>query len=355
MGGSTNFLAGFMNSFGNAAQAQQDRQQRKQFTDLQVKAFKTKLEADQAKEEYKRKFAGLMAPSEQPPAELGGGPAKPGQSVLQMLTNNPEGELAGLMSGLITPKDIGLAQDRLRQQQFSQQLLGGPGAQGAQGGQGARGDLGWTPQSKQIYGQTFDPKDLVAIKPEKIVRQMKDGPHTVLVNPYTEEIVSDLGPVKEEKLATGEAGKISSIQFATDSLNTAINMLAPGGQVDSKIVAQMALPSSTQWGPAREITQLINEAITTKVLIQSGVTARPDEIKATAQRFIPTPLDLTQPGLAERKLKRLQEFMQGALDYTTLPPSLKKRIEAKRKSKEKPSLNMNKKSSPNVVNFEDLP
>lgn len=156
MGGSTNFLAGFMNSFGNAAQAQQDRQQKKQFTDLQVKAFKTKLEADQAKEEYKRKLVNQMSPFEQPPAELGGGPEKPGQSVTQVLAD-PQGQINALMSGIFSPKDIGLTEQRTMFQNILGQINGGGGAgfAGTGGTGGAIGGIAIDPLSKlqAIAGQ----------------------------------------------------------------------------------------------------------------------------------------------------------------------------------------------------------
>lgn len=62
------------------------------------------------------------------------------------------------------------------------------------------------------------------------------------------------------------------------------------------------------------------------------------------RRHMPTILDLGTEGLAIRKLQGLQDFMQDALDITTLPDSLRKRVEAKRKKSEnKPTLSLGKK------------
>lgn len=341
-----NLVAGFLQGFARSSQRSKELAMMQEVKKAQLKKFKADQDIQEQRVKFGEEFLSQFEPSSAPAQGEEGPPAQPEQAkTLTEILSDPEGQMAGLRSGIVSTKDIGMAQERkqtsalLDQINVSEQVGGG---------------LGFTPESKLQFAATRDPKVLKRIDPVKNVVQMEDGPHTVMQHPQTGEILTDLGPVKEEKVTAEQAGKISSIEFAKEQLGNAVNLLAPGGQVDKAVVAQLSLPGAFLTGKALEIDQLLSEAISTKVLIQSGVTAREDEVEATKARFMPTIRDLTREGLAERKLTRLKEFMEGALDLTTLPPSLRKKIETRRKKqKTKPTLDIGRPKE-NVVDFEDL-
>lgn len=330
-----NLLAGFVQGMAQGKSGERDRQLIEDFKKTQKKLLDAQVDATVTQQQAREKFASLFEPGNQPEPGMEGPPqqVQPGKSFIELLSD-PEGQLAGLQAGIITPKDIGLERER--------QMLGNLNLD-------TTGGLGFTPESVRLFQATRDPKVLEAIKPVQKVVQGEDGPRIKSLNPLTGQEIADLGPAKEEKLPVGDVGKIQSIDFAAQQLNDAIELIAPGGVLDKKMV--FALTSPIKVGTAREIDALIGDAIATKVLIQSGVTAREDEIERTKRNFVPSALDLTKPGLAERKLQRLRDFMEGAIDLTVLPPSLKKRIEGK---KNKPSLNLGKKVKPeDIQNLSD--
>jgi len=310
-------LAGLSQGMAQGKAAKKDRESIDEFKKTQKKLIEAQIDSLVATNNAKERFLGMMQQDSSPGPGMEGPPEQPRPGLpFSEIATNAEFQRYGLMSGMVSPKDIGLEKERQNMEDFSKNLNKG-------------GGLGFTPDSERLFAATKDPKTLEPIKPEKVTVQTKDGPRIITVNPYTGEQIADIGPAKEEKLPVGDAGKIQSIDFANKQLNDAIDILAPNGELDKSLVLQMSVPVKV--GKAREIDQLVTEAITTKVLIQSGVTARQEEIDAAKERFIPNAFDLTNPGLAQRKLERLKQFMSGTIDLTVLPPSLRKRIEEKNK------------------------
>lgn len=334
------FLAGLTQGLSQGKAQGQQQQLIEDFKKTQKKLIDAQVDATITQQKAKEKFASLFELSNEPEPGTEGPPqkAQPGKSFVELLSD-PEGQMSGLLSGMVTPKDIGMAQERTQFEEFLKTIQGG----------GKGSSVGFTPESMTLAAATRDPKLLEAVKPVQKVVQTAQGPRLKSLNPYTGAEIADLGADKEDKVPVGDAGKIQSIDFANQQLTEAMQLLAPNGQIDKTLVA--ALSSPIKFGAAREIDQLIGDAIATKVLVQSGVTAREDEVERTKQNFVPGLLDLSREGLAERKLDRLRQFMEGALDLTVLPPSLQKKIKAK---KNKPSLNLGKKKDLSKLSNEEL-
>ena len=372
MAGMGNFLAGFMQAFGQGMLQKKQQEKADEFKKLQLKKFKADLDLAEKQQGFREQLGQMMLGtpgSPMPPAELGGGPAQPmqpGKSLNEILATGP-GQYAYMNAGYPSPaKDIGLAQQRLLFEKVLSQLPGAGGgglpgqivsAQGAGAGVPIGGGRQIDPLSllQATAGQDLSKlsEDIVS---QKMRTPLSPSDLTKFQNAKGEFPTAGMTPYDlqrggykpvGDKLTIEQAGKAQSIEFAMNSLNGAIDLIAPGGIIDKSVVAQFALPEKMQWGAAREATQLINEAIRTKVLINSGVTARDDEVQAVVAGYKPNAMDLTQPGLAERKMQRLKDFMEGTLDYATLPQSLRARIKAKqKKDKTKPSLKLGSPKMP---------
>ena len=289
----------------------------------------------QARQEALSTLQDLSLPSSAPQGGIEGPPqtVEPGMPLSQILAD-PEGQLAALRSGLVSSKDIGM-----QEQRGLVRDLTGIGPSG-----GMKGVQQGTPQvQKGGLPLGIDPLSAITGDPSKLKRHPLDEPLSPTEQqkyvpdeqgnyPQTQREAQNyqlLAPGEARAINTQEAGKITSTLKAKEYATQAIGLLKnPDGTLDKSALMQMSL-GDYAIGKGREINQLLGPAVTAKVLIDSGVTAREDEKQAVIKQYIPSLKDLTQPGLAERKLKRLQDFFDGALDLSTLPPSLAKRIRAK--------------------------
>ena len=130
-----------------------------------------------------------------------------------------------------------------------------------------------------------------------------------------------------------EAGKVKMMDQAITDLDTGISMLYPNGK-EGGINKTLIMQASARVGQGRKLRSLMRSAIKARVLAETGVTARTDELEAAVENFLPSPMDLTAEGLPEEKLKRLKEFMTGTLDLTRMQAGLRKRLEVARSKKE---------------------
>lgn len=277
----------------------------------------------------------LSQPSSAPQGGIEGPPQQPAAGMtLQQILADPEGQFAALRSGLVEPKDIGMQEQRdmvMSLAGLGQPTQGMAGVQqGTQRVQQGGTPLGIDPLSA-LSGDPSRLKRHPLDEPLSPTEQQKYKPDAQGNYPQTLREAQSyqlLAPGEDRAITSQESGKIASIQKAKDNIQKAIGLMMPGGQIDKSIVAGMGF-GDLSVGKSREINQLLGEAISTKVLVQSGVTARQDEIDAVRRQFVPSLLDLTNPGLVQRKLEGFQSFMDGTLDLTTLPPSLAERIKAK--------------------------
>lgn len=154
---------------------------------------------------------------------------------------------------------------------------------------------------------------------------------------------------EDSKVAVGDSGKIAMLEQGIKDIDVATSILFPEGQIDKKVLFEMEAPRGGI-GKGREVWSLARNAIAGKLRIETGTAAPPAEVDDLARRFLPSPLDLSEPGLAERKMTRLREFLSGSLDITTLPVHVREGIEKRIAANKKKNSGSSK-----VVDFSALP
>lgn len=137
--------------------------------------------------------------------------------------------------------------------------------------------------------------------------------------------------IKEDKLPMDQAARTNLANEGAKNINKAIDIIMPGGKLDKQVILGMDAPMGGL-GRGREVNQLLYPAIAGQILLQSGVAVRPEEYSALTRSYVPTGLDFSNPGLAEKKLERLKGLLEGNLDLTSLPPSIRARVEQRRSS-----------------------
>lgn len=136
--------------------------------------------------------------------------------------------------------------------------------------------------------------------------------------------------IKEDRIDSAEATRVNLANVGASQLTEIKNIIAPGGKIDKGVLLQMEAPMGGI-GRGREVNQMAYPAVAGLILSISGVAVRPEEREQVMEAYIPSLLDLTNKDLADRKINRLQSLIEGNLDSQTLPPSLRKRIDARRK------------------------
>ena len=241
---------------------------------------------------------------------------------------NPKGQMLGLMSGQITPKDIGLNQQRVQ----LMNMLNGVGLNG--GGT----SLGFTPESIALFKATRDPKLLDAIKPVQKVVQTDNGPRIKSLNPLTGQEIADLGPDKSDKITPEQAGRLTAATTAEQNAADVKAAIEKTSGLDRKILLS-TMATAFPGTKGRELRFKMMDASDAVVRLRTGATANETELKQILEQFMPSPLD-SDEGVQD-KMNRFERFIGGAIDAVTIPPSLKRKIEKSRPNK-KPSLNMGK-------------
>lgn len=125
-------MSGFLQGFGNILVAKQQKAKDDELKKLQLKAYKANLDLAEERKKYAGQVGEMMqgmTAEPMPPAELGGGPARPAMpgKTYNEIMQTPEGQFALLRSGMATPKDIGLAQQRSLFEKVLAQLPGAGG------------------------------------------------------------------------------------------------------------------------------------------------------------------------------------------------------------------------------------
>ena len=373
---------GFEKSF-NASKADQLNQEMKKF---QVKMFKQTLDQEEKKQNAMTQIMAALSSGRTQTSmvpqmgEMGESyPAQqqtqtlPPQS-MQQFFSTPQGAGLGLQAGMDL-KDLNTVQrgepgqalmEAIMKQYFpssgqpsapqsgapSGQLQGTPQAGGGFGGfvpkigvdSTGKVDLSLSP-SKVIWkdtGNDFVPIDDTTGQPrqgvasipknETYVQTVMEGdqPRVKVFSKRNNQEVATLG-TPEQKVPLSDSTRIALAEQGSININQVINTIMPDGKtIDRSVILQMDAPFGGI-GKGRELNQLASTAIAAQILLQSGVTARPDELKELYKTYIPTSMDLTNEGLAKRKLERFKSLLQGSIDVATLPDNLRKRIEAHRK------------------------
>ena len=131
------------------------------------------------------------------------------------------------------------------------------------------------------------------------------------------------------KPLSGEtAGKLAMLNAATKDIKELDGMLFPEGKLD--LFAQAGGFLNMPIGQGRQISSRIDNAVATKLRLETGAAATEGEVRNTARRFKPTP-GVDDAAATRDKLKRLEEFMGEA--STFIDPSGKYRELAKKEAK----------------------
>jgi hypothetical protein len=135
--------------------------------------------------------------------------------------------------------------------------------------------------------------------------------------------------MKEDKIPLSDSARLALANEGARSIQQIRDRIAPGGKVDKALIFKMDVPFGGI-GEGRVMNQLADTALAGQILLQSGVSVRPDEVTKLRQTYIPTMGDLSSEGLAEKKLTRFQALLEGNIDMASLPPSIRARVEARR-------------------------
>jgi hypothetical protein len=184
-------------------------------------------------------------------------------------------------------------------------------------------------------------------KNETYVQTVMEGdqPKVKVFSKRTNQEVATLG-TPEQKVPLSDSTRIALAEQGSSNINQIVKTIMPDGKnIDKSIIFQMDAPFGGV-GVGREMNQLASTAIAAQILLQSGVTARPDELVELRGTYLPTTLDLTNEGLAKRKMERFSKLLEGSIDLATLPVSLRKRIEERRKQESGRKGNSSKTEDP---------
>jgi len=135
---------------------------------------------------------------------------------------------------------------------------------------------------------------------------------------------------KPYRMSVADAGRVNLLQSGIEDINAASELLFPNGMdkpVDPMVVAAAAVPGGGV-GVGREVRQRLRTAIAAKLLAQTGVTARADELDTMVDSYIPQIMDIPNKGLSAKKINRLNDFMKGTINMTYLPKSYRDRVNA---------------------------
>ena len=116
--------------------------------------------------------------------------------------------------------------------------------------------------------------------------------------------------IGDKPLSPQQAGQFSGLANALEEVNQAERMILDAkGDVDRTVLFQSAL--NLPFSPGREFNQVIDNAIATKLRIETGAAANKDEVVKIAGRFSPSINDSAKS--IKGKFSRFRKFMQGAI------------------------------------------
>lgn len=355
-------LGNFIKGVGKGRQSRHD----KEIRDLQLKALKAQSALIDKQEQARGDIISMLAqgipqePVQMPVDDPYGQydpetvnipqPNKP--TSLKELMQSSEGQSKFLQAGY-KPEDIRKFQEpNIAEIMASMQTYGAfNGQQGKPGGLRFKSfEIG--ADGKPKLG--FDTSRLDEDKPLGVAaaKDMTDsGGRSPPPTMSMREAVAKGYATREERIQTSESARLALINQGADNISQIIGTIAPNGRINKNIVFQMDAPGGGI-GTGRELNQLAYTAISGQLLLLTGVAARPEEVINMARAYIPTTLDLSNEGLAKKKLQRFKDLMEGNLDMATLPASVRERVEARRKAERKPSAPA--VPSDNVIDFSQL-
>lgn len=355
-----NLLSGLVQGYAQAQQRQHENFLNDALKKAQVKLYKQQLDkADQtnaALDQIESMMGGQ--PAAAPAGQESIGPSEAPKSLSSILAD-PKGQLAAMRSGLFSGKEI---IDANRKDNFGEILKSLQGDNGAPGNLSiqdivigpdgtpslklGRNDIKhWEPSPDNMFSIGYDSqgKEItrvpIGVNPSVQTIDTPDGPKIVTVDPRTGRQVAEIGSPSNQ-IGADQSGRVASVAHGLELLPEITDIIFPNGidgKADRLVLANASI--GTPGTKGRMLKQQMNDAIDAVIRARTGAAAPETEMKRLLDQFMPSALD--NDNTARDKLKRLEQFLTGTIEATTLPQSLRKYLKSGSKG--------------NTINFEDLP
>lgn len=347
-----NFAGSFLQAFTQSKMHKERREDEKKERDAKLKLFEIQMKREQqqmqqgeqqqgARTQLFEKLSGAsplqarkIGPDGQPmPAQQVLDPRGP--TSLTDLLADPEGAMLLLRSGAIGGEDILKRQMALDNQKMMRDVLGGGGAPMGMELQGVK--LGPDGQIMPDFGQP-------QVTTQKV--DTPDGPRIRTFETRTGKPVADLGAPEPDRVTPEQGGRIQALKQAQTIIPQLMtSFISPDGNVERSTV--MSAWSNAPGTDGRKVRAQLEDALDAVIRARTGAAVTKEELEGTLRQFLPHPLDNDKT--IKDKLMRLDQFVNGAIDATTLPPRLRGMISEGGAAGGAPRPNQN------VVDFSTLP
>lgn len=341
----SNLLSGLVQGFAQSSQDAQKKADEEELRKLQVKAFKSQLEAKSKLDQLMTGSVNMGSPTDPTNADL---TMTPGKSIIDLMSD-PEGQRLLLQGGMATadqlvkdPQSIATSKliNSITEGMFPKSL----NAPMATGQPGTPGGLALDGINIGSGGPQLSLK-----RPDVIVRDMETpgGTRSVAFDKNTLQPLGILGTPKDDKVTPEQGGRIAGLVQAQDlAKQVRADIFDEKGGINRvNILNTQGLPgfSGTPGTQGRIVRQRMENAIDAVVRARTGAAMTKDEMEKTLDQFLPSPLD-SDAGIVD-KMDRFDQFVGGALEVITLPESFRAKL------KSKPSSNPGKQNDgPTAVN-----
>lgn len=321
------FAGSFAQSFQQAQQVKTQRKLQQDELKAKTKLFELQLQKEQMglasaqdAAQAREQLLGLLGPRQvanpvptmlRPP---GAPETVPGEAVgiLDLLADPRNQELA-LRAGLVKPDDI-MAQEGARANRaMVERLMGGGGAAGGM----------------ELTGVKIGPNG--ALMPDfglpQVTTQTVDtpqGPRIASFNVRTGQKMADIGAAQPERITPEQGGRIQALQQAQSIVpKLRESFLGKDGQINRAAV--LSTWSNAPFSKGRTLRAQIEDAMDAVIRARTGAAVTKEELEGTLRQFQPHPLD--SDDTIRDKIARLEQFVSGTIDVTTLPPRIRQQME----------------------------
>ena len=312
MAGLGNFAGGFAQGFSQVYAQKQLQQQNEELKKLQVKKYKAELDLLQRQADARNQLFGEIAP----PSD-GVGPTRGLTDILA----DPRGQSLMLQSGLLQPGTF-LKENRLQQGQDTfnrliSQLQGGQTPESPQGGM--LGDI--DPLSLLAAQQSQDLSLLERKRRATATIEGPEGPQVIEYEVGNPENFTVVGSSKEEKISPEQAGRIAALKQGSDIASKfRDDFISADGRVKLSPIDLANMSLGTPGTNGRLLRNRFRDAIDSVIRARTGAAAPEGEMASMLSQFMPRLGD--DDKIIVDKIDRLESFINGTLDVTTLPKSV---------------------------------
>lgn len=331
----SNVLSGFLQGFAQTQERQRLLKQDEDEKKARVKLYEIQLEREKAanaaqlqqQDALKQVFQRLQGtspapmPTGDPNGVVGaqgpvgsGAPAAAAPPSLTALLADPQMAMLVLRSGLLKGDDLLKQENSTATRAMMEKLVGGAGSPAGMEMQGLK--VGPAGEMMPDFGlpQVTSPQTVMG----------PNGPELATFNPRTGARTATLGTPKPDTVTPDTAGRISGLQQAQEIAQDVMSkFITPEGRIDRKLViTSFGRVPGTE---GRKIRDDLSIAIDSVLRARTGAGVNKEEMAQVVDQFLPHPFDSDDEIV--NKGTRLQQFIGGALDTVTLPPSVQKRMQ----------------------------